>query len=128
DPEAARVVERLVRSLGAEPIFMSPEAHDAAVAHVSHVPQLLACALLAQAAQAGALAARGPAFDAATAAASANPTMWRDVLTTNADAVAPALAALGDTLEAVRAGLARQPPDPEPALSLMAQAARTRRG
>lgn len=46
DRDAVRVVKRIVRSIGAEVLELTPEQHDAAVSLVSHVPHLLAAGLV----------------------------------------------------------------------------------
>jgi prephenate dehydrogenase len=125
DPDAVARVETLVRALGAEPAYLTVSAHDTAVALTSHVPQLLASALLARAAEQGVQAAIGPAFEGATRAASENEAMWRDVFASNADAIARALDELGGELAAVREGLERDPPDVAAALALLARARRS---
>ena len=45
-PRDVERVEWLARRSGAEPILMTPEAHDAAVAAISHLPLVLAVALV----------------------------------------------------------------------------------
>jgi prephenate dehydrogenase len=127
DPDVFASVEELVRALGAEPVSMSVEQHDLAVALTSHVPQLFGGSLLAQASARGAWPARGPAFDAATRAVSTNHAMWRDVFATNSDAISSALASVCADLQAVREGLERNPPDVAPALELLARSAQARR-
>lgn len=122
DADAVAEVEALVRRLGALPVRISAEGHDRAVALTSHAPQLMAAALRARARERGAEPAAGPAFEAATRAASENLEMWRDIFLTNADAIAEALELLTVDLSEARAGLGGDPPDAEPALALMARA------
>jgi 3-phosphoshikimate 1-carboxyvinyltransferase len=122
DRDARERVERLIVALGARPVTLAIDAHDEAVALTSHVPQLFAAALLETAAERGALEAAGPSFAAATRSASDNEAMWRDVLASNADAIARALGAVGGELEIARAGLAGDPPDIAPALALLRRA------
>jgi prephenate dehydrogenase len=122
DRDALERVESLVVALGADPVPVGIAAHDAAVALTSHVPQLLAAALLRSAVERGALAAAGPSFAAATRTASDNDAMWRDIFESNADAIADALAAVGGDLERARRALAQDPPDVSSVLALLAQA------
>ncbi len=74
-------------ALGCRVVQMSPESHDAAFAAVSHLPHLLAFALMnsitdqAQAAQFLALA--GPGFRDFTRIAASDPKVWRDILLAN---------------------------------------------
>ncbi|MCC6216966.1 MAG: prephenate dehydrogenase [Polyangiaceae bacterium] len=98
DPGAVARVEALVRDAGAMPRHTTPEEHDRCVAIVSHVPQLLASALVAMARRAGALEFAGPAFEGATRVAGGPEGMWLDIFATNGDEIAGALAELTATL------------------------------
>ncbi|MBS0292288.1 MAG: prephenate dehydrogenase/arogenate dehydrogenase family protein [Proteobacteria bacterium] len=86
-----RRAEELWTKLGARVSSMSPESHDAAFAAVSHLPHLLAFAMLASInaqPQADALLAlAGPGFRDFTRIAASDPKMWRDILRANKDEV-----------------------------------------
>ena len=123
-PEVLKIVGDFVTGLGAVPVEMSAELHDRAVALTSHVPQLIASALLALASESGADAAAGPAFASATRVAGGPESMWRDIFETNPDEIAAALAALTARLESVGRAL----PDVGPALELLRQARARREG
>jgi len=105
-PEAVRRLGRLVRDVGARPIVMAPGEHDRVVAFLSHVPQVLAWALLAAARSdrvaARRLAVAGPAFRDMTRLAKSPRPLWREILRENAPEVRRALSAL-------RAALRRSP-------------------
>ena len=77
----------LWQALGCQVRVMSPQAHDAAFAAVSHLPHLLAFALMnAMKAQAGGdeyLSLAGPGFADFTRIAAASPRMWRDIFAAN---------------------------------------------
>lgn len=77
----------LWRTLDCEVIKMSPESHDAAFAAVSHLPHLLAFALMnsitGQPDGASYLSLAGPGFRDFSRIAAADPQMWRDVLIAN---------------------------------------------
>jgi prephenate dehydrogenase len=79
--------QALWTALGCRVEQMSPESHDAAFAAVSHLPHLLAFALMnsiadqAQAAQFLSLA--GPGFRDFTRIAASDPKIWRDILLAN---------------------------------------------
>ncbi len=118
EPDAVSRVEELVRAVGAEPRRMSVAEHDRAVALTSHVPQLIASALYALAAERHALTASGPAFESATRVAGGAESMWRDIFETNADELSAALGALTAELEQARAAL----PDASLLLALLARA------
>jgi len=126
-PEALARAEEIVRAVGASVVHLSAEEHDRAVARTSHVPQLLASALLASAASAGAERAAGPAFASATRVAGGPEAMWSDIFATNADEIAKALAELVAELEAVQRGLAAESPDLSPARALLEKARGLRR-
>lgn len=77
-------VENIISDLGGIPIRMTAERHDHAVAAISHVPHVLAMALIEMAADdddALNLAAGG--FRDLTRIALSDPTMWADVLVAN---------------------------------------------
>ena len=79
--------EALWTQLGCRVSSMSPEAHDAAFAAVSHLPHLLAFAAIGAIThqpQADALLAlAGPGFRDFTRIAASDPKMWRDILRAN---------------------------------------------
>ena len=95
DPDAARQVEALWRSVGCHTDRMTPEEHDAVFAAVSHLPHLLAFALVAQiAADPDAkrkFALAGAGFHDFTRIAASSPTLWSDVCVANRDAISDEL-------------------------------------
>jgi prephenate dehydrogenase len=101
-PSAVRVVRRVVRAAGARPVVMTPAEHDRVVAFLSHVPQVLAWALLAAARSdrvaSRRLAVAGPAFRDMTRLAVSPRPLWREILRENRAEVRQALAALGRAL------------------------------
>jgi len=84
-----QAVEEAWRACGARVGRMSPEEHDAVFAAVSHLPHLLAYALVHEVAARGnsaqlfGYAAGG--FRDFTRIASSHPEMWRDICTANRD-------------------------------------------
>jgi prephenate dehydrogenase len=83
-------VERAVKvweAMQCHVLQMTPEAHDAAFAAVSHLPHLVAFALIngitAQKQGADFLSLAGPGFRDFTRIAAAEPKMWRDILLAN---------------------------------------------
>lgn len=87
-PEAVAVIRRLAEGVGARPLTLEPDRHDRLVAAISHVPYLLAVALVAMAEEVGAqdeqvwhLAASG--FRDTTRVAASDVTMMLDILLTN---------------------------------------------
>jgi prephenate dehydrogenase len=79
--------QTLWEAIGCTVLQMSPESHDAAFASVSHLPHLIAFALMHgivnQTMGKEFLALAGPGFRDFTRIAAADPKMWRDVLITN---------------------------------------------
>lgn len=97
-------VERMVADLGARPIRMSAQDHDAAVARISHIPQILAAALLEGAGEIpGAMDLAAGSFRDLTRVASSDPAVWMDILSTNRREVAAAIEWLRDRLAGVAA-------------------------
>lgn len=97
DSGAAAVVEALASALGATPHATDAVAHDRTMAYVSHVPQLVAAALMSAAGSASGrsgLALAGPAFRDMTRVSSSPPDLWQGIFSTNADFVTEALRAL----------------------------------
>lgn len=108
DPHAVAIVRGLAQSVGAATLLTTPDAHDAMVAVTSHLPHVLASALMRQAAEVRATlpdVARLSAgsFADGTRVAASSPEIWRDVCLSNREAVLRALRAFRaqmDTLEA----------------------------
>ncbi|TAG32719.1 MAG: prephenate dehydrogenase/arogenate dehydrogenase family protein [Polaromonas sp.] len=74
-------------ALGCDVVQMAPQAHDAAYAAVSHLPHLLAFALMnsieGQPYGMDYLSLAGPGFRDFTRIAASEPKMWRDILLAN---------------------------------------------
>lgn len=83
--------EALWKALGCDVRVMSPETHDAAFAAVSHLPHMLAFAMMQSVMrqeQADAfLSIAGPGFRDFTRIAAGDPSMWRDILLANKNEV-----------------------------------------
>ncbi|AVO48022.1 prephenate dehydrogenase/arogenate dehydrogenase family protein [Melaminivora suipulveris] len=102
----------LWRALGCRVSSMSPEAHDRGLAAVSHLPHLLAFAMMGaintQDDADRLLAMAGPGFRDFTRIAAADPVLWRDVLLANREQVLEQsqhfAAALEQLQHAMRAG------------------------
>lgn len=92
-----RRLEAFVVGLGAEPVWIDADAHDRAMAFVSHLPQVMAVALHnAAAAALGSHmhATSGRAFFEMTRIAASAPDIWEGIIATNADYVSEAIAGL----------------------------------
>ncbi|HEY7931230.1 MAG TPA: prephenate dehydrogenase/arogenate dehydrogenase family protein [Acidimicrobiales bacterium] len=102
----------VLRELGANVVAVEASEHDRLVAVASHVPHLLAGALMNEAARVAEqdavllqLAAGG--FRDMTRVAAGDPSIWPDVLFENRDAVAQALQALEERVRALRRDVER---------------------
>lgn len=105
DPAALARVRALWEAVGARVEELAPDVHDTILARVSHVPHLVAYALVAAAAGSRAaghdlMAYAGSGFRDTTRIAGSPAEVWRDIALANAPAV---LEALGE----FRAALAR---------------------
>ncbi len=95
-------VERLVVSLGANPVRMSAADHDLAVAIVSHLPQVLAATLLGEADRHDeALPLAAGSFRDLTRVALSDPSLWTELLDENRAAVVSELRSFAERLTAV---------------------------
>ncbi len=103
-------LHRLLKELGALPVAIEPDVHDALLAVVSHLPHVLANVLAAEAAGAlgggERLPATGPSFRDATRVAGAPSAIWTDIYLSNRDALIARLDAVVARLADVRAALA----------------------
>lgn len=113
DPGAFARVRSFVALLGAEPVALTPDDHDALVAVVSHVPQLAATTLMDLASHratehAALLRLAAGGFRDMTRIAAGDPGIWPDICVANRDAILDALdayvRALGRVRESVAAG------------------------
>jgi prephenate dehydrogenase len=105
-------LHRLLHGLGARPVAIEPDTHDAILAAVSHLPHVLANVLVSQAAVALArggerLPASGPSFRDATRVAGASSAIWTDIYLTNRDALAAEIEQAIAGLSGVKAMLER---------------------
>lgn len=128
DPAAVLRVRGLWQACGARVRELTPERHDAVFAAVSHLPHVLAFALVAE------LAGRPDAttyFDFAasgfrdfTRIAGSSPEMWRDIAVANRGPLLAEIDAYADALDAARALVAAGDADGLAALFERASVAR----
>lgn len=84
DAQAMSRVEQIWKHLGMRLVHLSPEEHDAAVSDISHLPHVLAAALISmQSREAMPLVGKG--FLDTTRVASGDAQLWRDILLDNRD-------------------------------------------
>jgi len=113
DERAVQAVLGLIEALGAIPLYIDPAEHDQYAAAVSHVPLLASVALFrmvrdSQGWEDAALLA-GPGFRDVTRLASGDPTMARDIMLTNREAVIHWIGRLQQELSTIRAALEAGP-------------------
>jgi len=102
-------LHRFVTGLGAVPTVIGSAEHDRLMAAFSHVPHVVANALVAQATRAlgeEAIPVVGPSFRDATRVAGANPALWAGIYDANREALLDGLDATIGLLQEARALLA----------------------
>lgn len=106
DAAALERVEQLWRSAGARVQRMPADEHDRLFAAVSHLPHVLAFALVEQIARSpraeDCFALAGAGFRDFTRIAASSPRMWRDVCMANRDALSAELRAYRAQLETMQ--------------------------
>nr|WP_155073136.1 prephenate dehydrogenase [Streptomyces taklimakanensis] len=100
DTEVLNLALELVSLCRAVPVVMDADAHDRAVALVSHTPQLLSSLVAARLEGADETAVRlcGQGIRDVTRIAASDPGMWIDILSANPGPVADVLAAVAEDL------------------------------
>ncbi len=106
-------LQRIVAGLGARPQAIDAGTHDRLMATVSHLPHVLANVLVEEAAaeltrDSERMPEIGPSFRDSTRVAGSNPEVWGDIFSSNREAVADAVEAVGSRLrkaaELIRTG------------------------
>jgi prephenate dehydrogenase len=124
-PDADRSVVSVIETLGGRVVRMSASDHDAAVARISHLPQLVAGALLATAVdEDGALELAAGSFRDLTRVGASLPIPWVEILQTNAPAVLASIGVLRERLALLEAAIVS---DDDTLLALLSEARQTRR-
>jgi prephenate dehydrogenase len=93
DPSALEKIQNLWKALGSEIIILSPEEHDRIYASVSHLPHLIAYAMINTVAEIDTsyLGFGGRGFMDSTRIASSSEELWNDVCLLNRDNLIEAL-------------------------------------
>lgn len=101
--DAVAMATRLIELCGGRPVTLAPEAHDAAVAEVSALPQLLSSALAAGLLELddSALGIAGTGLRDLTRLAASQPELWAEIAAANGPAVVGALQRLTERLRAL---------------------------
>jgi len=106
DEQAVGIVMGFVESLGAAPMYIDPLEHDQYAAAVSHLPLLLSVTLFRMVRDSvgweDAALLAGPGFRDMTRLASSDPTMSRDIMATNREAVVHWIGRMQEELALVR--------------------------
>lgn len=109
DADAVRRVETLWIDVGCHVERMTPAEHDSVFAAVSHLPHLLAFALVTHISSHPdadrKFAMAGAGFRDFTRIAASNPAMWRDICIANAEAISGELASYRSVLAQLQAAL-----------------------
>jgi prephenate dehydrogenase len=102
--------EAVWRALGSQVVQMPPEQHDAAFAAISHLPHMLAFALMnsiaGQPDSSTFLSLAGPGFRDFSRIAASDPQVWRDVLMANREEMGHQLKHFQDALAALNKEIA----------------------
>ena len=126
--ERVLLAHQLWQALGSRVLELSPEAHDASFAAVSHLPHLTAFALVNAVSRqphgAQHLSMAGPGFRDFSRIAASDPNVWRDILLANRDEVLHQCTLMRESLHefesAMKAG------DADRLHALIAEASQTR--
>lgn len=120
--------EQVWTALGCHVQQMAPEAHDAAYAAVSHLPHMLAFALMnavsGQEEGQAFLSLAGPGFRDFTRIAASDPNVWRDILVSNREELLTQSRHFQRALHALESAIAIG--DPDALEALIDQASNTR--
>lgn len=122
--------EKVWKALGCHVRMMSPDAHDAAYAAVSHLPHLLAFAYMNGITQqphgTEYLELAGPGFRDFSRIAASDPQVWRDIFSTNRDELLAQSRHFRQALQALEDAIQQGSPDALTTLIDQARVARSR--
>ncbi|MEC8209740.1 MAG: prephenate dehydrogenase/arogenate dehydrogenase family protein [Verrucomicrobiota bacterium] len=106
EAEIARL-QQLWQAVGMRVVSTTPEKHDEIVAHISHLPHLLASSLCAYLAgmDASWKSLAGGGLRDTTRVAAGDPTLWKQILEQNHEEVLRAIDGLEDELQALKGAL-----------------------
>jgi prephenate dehydrogenase len=125
-PAAVKTVTAFWEQMGARVTVLDPEAHDRAVACISHMPQLVARAIVdavsREAPEALAIAARG--FKDTTRVAAGDPQMWQEIFLANREPLREAVAMVRRSLDEMERVLDHKDPGAVEAMLARIKAAR----
>ncbi len=110
DPKAVESIMRFWEALDMEVTTVSPEVHDEIVAHISHLPHVVASVLCSY------LATRDPnwrnfagnGLRDTTRIASGSPDLWKAIIEQNRDEIIRAISGFEDDLQSLKSAIANQ--------------------
>lgn len=109
ESEAGAMLMEIITSIGARPLMINAVIHDSLVGLTSHLPHIVAGALVNQVLGSShgdaVLPFLAGGFRDTTRIAASNPAMWRDIMLTNRDNILSALDMLLDELQVWRAAV-----------------------
>jgi prephenate dehydrogenase len=111
-PEHVAAAEFVIAACGARAVNLSPAEHDAALALVSHLPQLMASALASELIDApfDVAVLSGQGLRDSTRIADSDPHLWRDIVTANAVHIAPLVDSVRAQLDDLAVALRSESP------------------
>ncbi len=105
--EAVKALRALWEGVGAQVDILDPEMHDQILADISHLPHLVAYALVNAALSGGGITYAAGGFRDFTRIASSSPEMWREICLDNRDALLASLRGFEETLSELRSAVKR---------------------
>lgn len=102
DAAAVAVLKKLWEGVGARVDLVAPEVHDRILSDISHLPHLVAYALVNAALEGEGLPYAAGGFRDFTRIASSNPEMWREICLDNREALLASLGAFEGRLAELR--------------------------
>lgn len=113
DPAALKLVQKFWSEAGSKTCLSTAQDHDRIIAAVSHLPHVMAAALMHATLKAGEgfedpIKFIGPSFRDMTRVAGSSPELWADILLFNRSAVLRACTAYVEQLEALKEALERR--------------------
>ena len=116
DAAPCKIVRRVIESLGARVILLKPGEHDRKVAAVSHLPHLLASALMTSVGflelqEGGYFSLAAGGFRDCTRIAAGNSDMWAHILRHNKNSLTPVLKKFKKTIREFEKALQEENPD-----------------
>lgn len=102
DRKALATVRRMIEGIGARPLELTPEEHDRHAAILSHLPHIIASALMRMSANLTHSEMAGPSWADLTRVAASSPELWQGIFATNREQVVSALQDIEFFLEEMR--------------------------